>query len=145
MPSILDAFINQTYGSLDKARSADKHADLNPNAQPEHDPYFEDTTKENIAKKTEDEFQKSLIAQHFKNTPIKDSISIPTKLKEGSIDNKTQVHPQFQNYDHSLEQHRGHKLGLIKLHTEESNPNLDSGSINDMLDTMFSNDSNLIK
>jgi hypothetical protein len=72
-------------------------------------------------------------------------MSIPTKIQDGTIDNKVNVHPQFKNYDHSLEQHRGNKLGLIKLHTEENNPNLDSGSVNDMMDNMFNDDSNLIQ
>lgn len=145
--NILDAFLQQTYGSLDNARKADQLADKNPHAQQEFDPRFDEKPK-NLEKELNDAFQQELIAKHFKNSPIKESMSIPTNIQDGTIDNKPNIHPQFKNYDHSLEQHRGHKLGLIKLHIEENNPDLNdlnSGNVNDMLDNMFSDDSNLIE
>lgn len=139
MSNILNPFINQTYGSLEKAREADKLADQNPNAQPEHDEDFIDTNPINVQKETEDEFQKQLIAKHFKNSTIKESMNIPTKIQDNSINNKTEVHSNFKNYDHSLEQHRGHKLGLIKIR------DMPTGNINDAFDNMFDDDSNLVE
>jgi hypothetical protein len=139
MSDILKAFVKQTYGSLEKAKQADKLADQNPNAQPEHDEDFMDTGNPNLQKETEDEFQKQLIAKHFKNSTIKDSMTIPTQIKDGTIDHKTEAHPLLKNYDHSLEAHRGHKLGLIKLR------DMPTGSVSELSDNMFDDDSNLVE
>lgn len=136
MSDILNAFIQQTYGSLEKAKEADHLADLNPNAQPEHDENFVDTALPNDI---ENEFQKQLIAKHFKNIPIKDSMNIPTQLKDETLNQKTEAHPSLKNYDHSLEQHRGHKLGLIKI------KDVPVGDVGDMFDNMFDDNSNLVE
>lgn len=137
MSNILQAFIKQTYGSLEKAKEADKLADLNPNAQPEHDGDFEDTANPDLQKETENEFQKQLIAKHFKNSPIKESMIIPTKIKDGTINQKTEAHPILKKYDHSLEEHRGHKLGLIKLTEDPEDIKTETGSVEEMFNNIF--------
>jgi hypothetical protein len=37
---------------------------------------------------------------------ISKNLSVPTQLKEGELDQKTESHPHFKNYDHSLEKMR---------------------------------------
>jgi hypothetical protein len=70
---------------------------------------------------------------------IKDSMTIPTQLKDGQLDNKTEAHPTLKKYDHSLEEHRGHKLGLIKIR------DMPTGSVDSLYDNMFDDDSNLVE
>ena len=41
---------------------------------------------------------------------ISKSMNIPTNLKEGELNQKTESHPHFKNYDHSLDMKR--KIGL---------------------------------
>ena len=41
---------------------------------------------------------------------IRGAISVPTNLEEGELDQKTESHPHFKNYNHSLEMVR--KIGL---------------------------------
>ena len=140
MADILQAFIKQTYGSLEKAKEADKLADQNPNAQPEHDEDFVDTISPDLHKEIEDEFQNQLIAKHFKNPPIKESMIIPTKLKDEELNHKTEAHPLLKKYDHSLEEHRGHKLGLIKLTEDSEDIEAETGSVEEMFNNIFTDD-----
>lgn len=131
--NILQSFINQTYGSLENAKKIDALADLNPNAYTDHnigDP--------NISKKIDEEAQKMAMKGRFTNKPIKDSMNIPTKLNDGEINQQTQSHQNFKNYDHSLEIHRGQKLGLIKIR------DMPTGNVDELFDNMFTNDSNLV-
>lgn len=136
---VLSAFINQTYGSLEKAQKADKLADKNPNAQPEHDEYFNDRGNHNLEKETDEKLQQEVGGRILLNKQIKDSMHIPTQIQDGALDHKTEAHANFKGYDHSLEQHRGHKLELIKLR------DMPSGSVDEMYDNMFDNDSNLVE
>lgn len=92
MGDILKAFIEQTYGSLEKAREADKLADINPNA----------SGNENLEFEQDQKFRQEL-ASKMKNIPISHSMSIPTQIKDGELNNKPVSHPQFAKYDHSLE------------------------------------------
>jgi hypothetical protein len=135
---VLSAFINQTYGSLDKARKADHLADLNPNAKPEHDPDFIDVQEKNLEKEADEELQKQLIAKMSIQHNIRESMSIPSKLHDGQLNQKTEVHNNFKNYDHSLEIHRGDKIGLIR-------PNLPQATdVKNAFDHIFDDDSNLV-
>lgn len=121
--NILDAFIKQTYGSLEKALEADKAAELNPNSIGNEHLEFEANQK----------FRQEL-ASKMTTKPISQSMQIPTQLKDGELDNKTISHKNFKNYDHSLEEHRSAKLGLIKIKEEKV------GDVIEMFDDMFSDD-----
>jgi len=129
MSNILDSFIKQTYGSLEKALEADKQADLNPNSW----------GNEELLKVANDEAQKKAIQGRFGNKPIKESMAIPSKLKDGEIDQKTQSHPNFKNYKHDLEMSRSQKLGLIRIR------DMPTGSVEELYDTMFDDDSNIVE
>ena len=134
MSDILKAFLEQTYGSLEKAKEADKLADKNPNA------YHDETMgNPNMEKDVDDKFQAQIGGRILMQKSIKDSMSIPTQLKDGQLDNKTEAHPTLKKYDHSLEEHRGHKLGLIKIR------DMPTGSVDSLYDNMFDDDSNLVE
>ena len=87
MSKMMDAFIQQTYGSAEKMQEAMKQADLNPYAK----------GNEHLAKDIDDKFQKELLSKHFLNEPIKESMSIPSKLNDSELNQKTEVHPNFKN------------------------------------------------
>ena len=118
---MLDAFIKQTYGSLEKVLEADKAAELNP--------YL--IGNEHLEFEADQKFRQEL-ASKMTNKPISQSMSIPTQLKDGELDNKPISHKNFKNYDHSLEEHRSAKLGLIKIKEEKV------GDVSEMFDDMFS-------
>ena len=42
---------------------------------------------------------------------VSHELNIPTRLKTGELDNKTEVHKNFKNYDHSLEIDRWKAVG----------------------------------
>jgi len=133
---ILSAFINQTYGSIDNARKIDELADLNPNA---YTNIQEQIGNPEIEKKANDEAQKEAIKGHFQNKPIKESMHIPTKIKDDSINNETQPHNNFKNYNHSLETSRSNKLGLIVLRE------MPTGDVDSLYDNLFNHNSNLVE
>jgi hypothetical protein len=97
--SILNAFLQQTYGSLEKAREADKLADLNPNSKGNKHMEFE-----------QDHKLRQEMASKLAKKPISQSMSIPSRLNAGDLNQKTESHPQFKNYDHSLEMDRKSSL-----------------------------------
>ena len=131
--NILDAFIKQTYGSIEKAKESDKLADINPNANQN-----DNDLGKHMEFEADQKFRQEL-ASKMTNKPISQSMSIPTRLKDGELDNQTISHKNFKNYDHSLEEHRGHKLGLIKIKEEKV------GDVQEMFNNMFNDDSNLIQ
>lgn len=90
--SIQKEFIEQTYGSLEKAREADRLADLNPNSK----------GNEKLELEQDGKIRQEMASRMIKK-PISQSMLIPSKLKDGEINQKTESHPQFKNYDHSLE------------------------------------------
>lgn len=47
----------------------------------------------------------------FSNKPISNYMEIPTQLESGELYQKTELSPQFKNYDHSLEENRWRKIG----------------------------------
>ena len=47
----------------------------------------------------------------FSDRPISDSMEIPTQLKSGELDQKTEASPQMEGYDHSLEADRWKLIG----------------------------------
>jgi len=136
MSKMLDSFIQQTYGSLEKARESDKQADLNPNAYVNA---IEGIGNPELAKMADDEAQKEAMKGHFGNPSIKDSMSIPTKLKDGSIDQKTDSHANFKGYKHDLETSRSQKLGLIRIR------DMPTGDVENLFDNMFNDDSNIVE
>lgn len=88
MPNnILNAFIQQTYGSKEKAMEADKQADQR------------EANEKALAK----DLNKKAIEQISRNQNISSAMNIPSQLKEGQLNQKTIPHPQMANYDHSLE------------------------------------------
>lgn len=135
---ILNAFLQQTYGSLEKAREADKLADLNPNAKGNEHMEFEQNQK-----------LRQEMASKMTKKPISQSMSIPSKLKDGELNQKTDAHPQFKNYDHSLEMDRKSSLRDKYLNEKyKNNPDqkpsaqdfdfndLEVGSVEDMFNKM---------
>jgi hypothetical protein len=133
---VLSAFINQTYGSIDNARKADELADLNPNA---YTNIQEQIGNPEIKKKADNEAQKKAIKGHFQNKPIKESMHIPTKIKDDSINNETHPHNNLKNYNHSLETSRSNKLGLILLRE------MPTGEVDSLYDNIFNDNSNLVE
>lgn len=81
-----DAFLEQTYGSLEKAREADKMADSNSNQM---------VDLEKICK----------AAGHSFGEGIRSNLNIPTRNPSLSNDN-SKYSSHFKNYDHSLERPR---------------------------------------
>lgn len=135
---ILNAFLQQTYGSLEKAREADKLADLNPNSQGNEKIEFE-----------QDQKLRQEMASRMTKKPISQSMLIPSKLKDGELNQKTESHPQFKNYDHSLEMDRKSSLRDKFLNEKYKNDpehkptsqdfdfnELEVGSVEDMFNKM---------
>lgn len=85
--SILNAFIQQTYGSIEKAQASDKLADNQKNIDRE------------ICKQKE----KDAMVMMLRSKNISDHMNIPSKLKPNELNTTTEIHPQFKKYDHSLE------------------------------------------
>ena len=112
---MMDAFIKQTYGSPEKMEEAQYKAD-----QREAD-------IESLAKHHE----QLAITEMCKDQSFKSTVNIPSKLKDGELNQKTESHPKLKNYDHSLEMGRSSKLGLINLKEENT------GSVEDMFNSMF--------
>lgn len=122
MPNdVLSAFVQQTYGSPQKAMEADKQADQ----------------REAIAKAFAEDAHKKAVTQLCRNQSIASAMNIPSKLKEGQLNNKTVPHLQMANYDHSLETKRLDGK-LIKL--DEPEEGLSNGSVEEMFNNVFSND-----
>lgn len=87
---VLGAFINQTYGSVEKAHQADKDADLRIEAE----------------KRLCQEREAAGLKQFNSDQSILKSMNIPHKVKPGDLDDKTVPHEHFKDYDHSCEQVR---------------------------------------
>ena len=101
--NILGSFIQQTYGSVENAHAQDKKAD----------------GKEDNETELDKEVQKFAIKQISKPISLIESMGLPTRLKAKELDQKTEVHPNLKNYDHSLDVNRSSGLGLISLSNEE--------------------------
>lgn len=130
--NIIDAFIKQTYGSLEAAIESDEKAD-----------------QHNAAIKNLSQLWKEKTIQHQAQSakPISEHISIPTKIKQGDLDQHTEAHSHFQNYDHSFEKNRLSELrekynyvapdslikdiGEMNISTESYN-NIDLNSVPDL-------------
>jgi hypothetical protein len=73
------------------------------------DPEARDLIKQSLSN-LEDAYSKldikKAIDKDKNSLKLRDSFSIPTQLKEGSLDEKTVPHEKFKNYDHSLEKTR---------------------------------------
>ena len=87
---ILNAFVEQTYGSYENISAIEsKIDDILNKAESIH--------KERV-KEANDIVNRPQDFVHY--------VDIPTKLKEGELNQETEVHSQFANYDHSLEANR---------------------------------------
>ena len=82
--------------------------------------------------RAQQKFQQDQAAEFMKalarNQDIAKSVDIPTAIKEGELDQKTESHPHFANYDHSLDMKRD--IGLKK-----GNPVRADGSEMEITDT----------
>ena len=87
MSKMLDAFIQQTYGSAEQAHAADKKAN----------------EKELAAKELAKDFHKRAVLEMYKDQSIAAHMAIPAKLKPEDLKETPKPHPQFASYDHSLE------------------------------------------
>ena len=85
--SMLDAFVEQTYGSRQGAYEDDKRKDK----------LLEDSQKR------VDQYYQWAVTQLSSKQEISSAMNIPAKVKIGELDDKTHAHPSFKNYDHSLE------------------------------------------
>jgi len=111
-PSMLDAFIQQTYGSYENANKADEIA----------------KEREQAIADLKVSIEKKAIEQLMKTPEVRSAMAIPTRLKDGQLDYKTEVHPNFKNYDHSCE-----KI----IHSFPQAKGLNTGDVGDMMDGMF--------
>lgn len=90
MSKMMDAFIEQTYaphGGIDAFE--EKRQEVFDKASQIHDEWISES-KSNLNR----------------SQNCSDYINIPTKLKNGELNQKTEAHPSFANYDHSLESNR---------------------------------------
>lgn len=103
--NILHSFIKQTYGSVENAIQQSQEADK----------------REALEKEFADIREKKAIAQMCTPIDLSKHFPVPTRLSKNELNKKTEVHPNFKNYDHNLETNRSSKLGLISLEnpTEE--------------------------
>lgn len=85
MNNVLNAFIQQTYGSLQNANQESVKADQ----------------RETILKKQEEERLTKALEIISRDQSIANYITIPTQLKPNQLNQKTVPHPKM-NYDHSL-------------------------------------------
>lgn len=93
MNNVLQAFINQTHGSISKANDADMKANQ----------------RNQLLKDWDQERMNKAMLQMASDQSIASKASIPTKLKEGELNQKTVPHPNM-NYDHSLTMDRKSQL-----------------------------------
>lgn len=110
-----EAFIEQTYGSLDKAREADRAADA----------------LEAKANQPIDIFAK--LGRTFGDNSIQDKISFPTRNPVIKSDN-SQYKSHYKNYDHSLERVReiiNHEKDIYANSGELSGGDVEWGDMHD--------------
>ena len=88
--NILDAYIEQTYGSYDKIEEVEAQSTDVLNK-------VEDIKNDRV-KEAHDILSRPQELMHY--------MEIPTQLKAGELDQKTIPHKQLANYDHSLEMDR---------------------------------------
>jgi len=85
MNNVLQAFINQTYGSTEKMKEA----------------YVEATNREKLLKDWDNERLQQAASIMSRDQSISNHTNIPTQLKPDQLNEKTVSHPNM-NYDHSL-------------------------------------------
>lgn len=91
MSKMLDAFIEQTYGSISNISEIEKEADL----------------RDAAIKELPKIINKKIIEHKIEAAkPILERLKIPTNITNGSLNEKTEVHSKLKNYDHSLEINR---------------------------------------
>lgn len=133
---MLDAFIQQTYGSIDGIIEAELRSQK----------------LEEAKKKMAEEFHKKAVLEMNKSQEIKSKMEIPTKIKKGELDQKTVPHPKMAAYDHSLELDRKSIVREKYLNEKyKNNPEekpseeefrlqgLETGSVEEMFNNMFKN------
>ena len=102
--NLLQAFINQTYGSISKAQEADGKAN----------------NREKLLNDFDQERMSKAMLQMASDQSISSKVSIPTKLKEGELNQKIIPHPNMQ-YDHSLTMDRKSALRTNFLNEKYKN------------------------
>jgi hypothetical protein len=85
MNNVLNAFIQQTYGSLENANQQSMNSDK----------------REELLKKLEEERLTKALKIISRDQSISKYINIPTQLKPDQLSQKTIPHPKM-NHDHSL-------------------------------------------
>jgi hypothetical protein len=93
--TVLEAFLRQS--------------NIDPNSFEQSEEY-----EKLIAEKEKAEAMKMFMKQTsgaFSNKSISDKVEIPTQIKSEDLNQKTDVSPQFRDYDHSLEQDRWKMIG----------------------------------
>lgn len=132
---MLDAFIKQTYGSYTNAQEADEQA----------------TIREQQELEMQENYYKMAIIEMYKDQSIQSSMSIPTKIKDGQLNQTPEVHPNLKNYKHDLELDRTpivrakylenkYKDNLENMPSEIDFKHQDSsdvGSVGEMFDNIF--------
>lgn len=121
MSKMLDAFIQQTYGSYTKAQQADEQAEI----------------RERLEAERQEKFHEMAVIEMLKDQSIKSAISIPSKIKDGELNQKTESHQNFKNYKHDLELDRAAILDLKILKHEDMESGENVGSVKEMFDNMF--------
>jgi hypothetical protein len=132
MSKMFDAFIQQTYGSYSNAQKADEQAAIREQ-------------KEQEIKKG---YHSLAVQEMLKDQSIKSALSIPSKIKDGELNQKPEVHENFKSYKHDLELDRAAIVRAKFLERKyENNPEnmpseinfkeLETGDVSDMFNNIF--------
>ena len=75
--------------------------------------------------------EQQAILQLSRSQKISEYMQIQSNVKESDINQKTQPHEQFKNYDHSLEKVR------IKFKSKENSEDCEIGDVEEMMQNIF--------
>lgn len=98
MSRMWEAFMEQQKGTPEEL---DREADL----------------MEQVLQEWKEQREKEATEQLHSNQSLFEALDLRTNIRKEDIEQKTEVHPKLQNYDHSLEKVR------IKFEQPESDPN----------------------
>ena len=103
--TMLEAFLRQTGMEPGSFEQSEEHGKLYGEA-------IGDRKGEgHIAKIEQDKMFYEQAGKMYMDKPISNYVEIPSQINSEDLNQKTQVSPQFKDYDHSLEKNRWKEIG----------------------------------
>lgn len=99
--TVLEAFCRQNGIVPGSFEQSEEHAKL----------YGEENKVGEIEKLEDAKARAEAAKNMFNPKPLSELIDIPSQIKSSDLNQKTEVSPQFKDYDHNLEDERWRKIG----------------------------------